>query len=527
MFKKTVSWVVTAALLAGTVTLSGCGEKAVQETAEGGYTITWVGNANQPMEKDTPAEQYLEEMFNVNIDTISIPASNYVEKLGSMIASGETPDIMFLGEPEVWQPLAQQGALAEVPVDRIQKYAPNYYQWVTEFEPNIFAISNIDGVNWVIPKVAGTEYNTSVIWRGDWLEKLGITKTPDTIEEFEEAFTKIRNEDPDGNGQKDTYGFTGLGGHPVRQFDMIFGAYGIMPGQWNVEDGQVINGTINDKSKEVLMLLNDWYKKELIDPEFITDNLTTASQKFESGRLAIRTDAVSSWIPSMPVGKTNLEAWAERDPNAKFQIGSIPAGPDGDRGDWLWGPRSNFVGFGAQLEDDPEKLNYILQMLDKMVSDEEVALRLTWGELGKEYDYNDPEVGASSGLKYLPPYDSDANERAKAGIGQFGFFNQLTPLVGFAINGISDKYNPQDYTEHNEKYANYKSCQDALLRPGLASTSQYSGNLDKVKTAAYSEFITGVRSFDEWEAFKQEWLSQGGEQLTKEAQAFYEANFKK
>ena len=32
MYKKTVSWVVTAALLAGTVTLSGCGEKAGSDT---------------------------------------------------------------------------------------------------------------------------------------------------------------------------------------------------------------------------------------------------------------------------------------------------------------------------------------------------------------------------------------------------------------------------------------------------------------------------------------------------------------
>ena len=519
--KKILAIITVTALIFG---FTACKDnKKVQ--VDGQYVITWLGNPNMPMEKDTEAQKFIEEKFDVKIEPISITTS-YIEKIGGMIASNDTPDIMFINEPEHWQPLAEQLALAEIPVERIQKYAPNYYKWVTEMVPDIFAISNIDGVNWAIPKISGGEYNTSVIWRKDWLDKLGITKVPDTLSEFEEAFIKIRNEDPDGNGQKDTYGLTGLGGHPVRQFDMIFGAYGIMPAQWVVEDGKVINGTIHEKSRTALELLKKWYEMELIDPEFITDNVSTHGKKFESGRLAIVTDAAASWIPSMPVGKMKLDDWKAREADAEFVIGSIPQGPDGKRGDWLWGPRGNFVVFGEQLEKDPEKLNYILKMLDTMFSDEETALRLTWGRKGIEYDYNDPEIGESSGLKYLPPYDNDIAARAKAGVGQFGFYNQLTPLVGFSTTEISRKYSPKEYLEINDRLSNWSNCQDALLRPGLPSGSEYVGNLEKVKTTAYSAFITGTRDLAEWDAFVQEWESQGGRQLTLEAQEFYNSNFR-
>ncbi|HIU48197.1 MAG TPA: hypothetical protein IAB04_02410 [Candidatus Avimonoglobus intestinipullorum] len=57
---------------------------------------------------------------------------------------------------------------------------------------------------------------------------MGITEVPETLEEYEEAFDKIVNNDPDQNGQKDTYAISGIGGNYYRQFDWVFGAYG-----WN------------------------------------------------------------------------------------------------------------------------------------------------------------------------------------------------------------------------------------------------------------------------------------------------------
>ena len=49
---------------------------------------------------------------------------------------------------------------------------------------------------------------TVLVWRKDWLEKVGIEKIPSTIEEFETAIRAFKEQDPDGNGKNDTFGFS-------------------------------------------------------------------------------------------------------------------------------------------------------------------------------------------------------------------------------------------------------------------------------------------------------------------------------
>ena len=70
-------------LLSAAVFMAGCGEKPVGNPEK--MTIKWCGNTNQPADVDSDVERYLEEKFNVDIETISI-TSNYEQRLGAMIA---------------------------------------------------------------------------------------------------------------------------------------------------------------------------------------------------------------------------------------------------------------------------------------------------------------------------------------------------------------------------------------------------------------------------------------------------------
>lgn len=45
-------------------------------------------------------------------------------------------------------------------------------------------------------------YDLAMLWRKDWLDKVGITKAPETLEEFEKAVYAFAEKDPDGNGKK-------------------------------------------------------------------------------------------------------------------------------------------------------------------------------------------------------------------------------------------------------------------------------------------------------------------------------------
>lgn len=50
--------------------------------------------------------------------------------------------------------------------------------------------------------------------------------------------------------------------------------------------------------------------------------------------------------------------------------------------------------------------------------------------------------------------------------------------------------------------------------------------LDKVYNDAYIDFITGARSLDEFDAFVEEWLAAGGQEVLDEAQQVYDENLK-
>ena len=516
MVKACIFFALMLTMLTGCVKTSG---------KSGKMTITWCGTYNQSVEPDSGVQRYLEEKFDVNLDVVSI-TSNYTQRLNAMIASNQIPDVFFIGEPEEWTALADQGVIVEVPVSLIEEYVNSQYQLINTVDPALWGVSSYKGKNWTIPRIYAAENNTVAVWRKDWLEAVGIEKIPETIAEFEEAFIRFRNNDPDGNGIKDTYALSGMGGHPARLFDTIFAAFGVMPNQWELVDDKIMNSTVDPRTKEALILLNNWYEKGLIDPEFVTDDVTTLFKRFEDGKTGMFFDALSSQIESMPGGKQFFGIWEKINPNAELSIGPPPEGENGHRGDWQWGPRGNFIVFGRQLENDLPKMQKIMTMLDTINSDEETALRVVWGEIGRTYDYNDPEIGAKSGLKFLPPYDIDSNERAREGISANCFFNMLQPQNNWALPSVTDKYMPSDYLEKRDELASFETTRDVLLRPYLPSSPMYQKTLEKAQVMAHVQFITGERSISEWETFVQEWLSQGGERLTQEAQAFYEENIK-
>lgn len=98
-----------------------------------------------------------------------------------------------------------------------------------------------------------------MIIRQDWLDNLGL-EAPTTIDEFEEVIRAFTEDDPDGNGEKDTYGFTyegdtiynnGWCADPVTIFSVYTGKN--LPGQWQEdEDGKLVYGSLDEGNKKAL-----------------------------------------------------------------------------------------------------------------------------------------------------------------------------------------------------------------------------------------------------------------------------------
>ena len=512
--KKLIAITLAAATM---LSVTGCKKETAKKDGE--KMVITIANS-VAIAEDTPTEKYLEEKYNVEIKTLGF-GTDYYDKMATLFASKDIPDVMFMNEKSNWEPLAKMGVLAPIDLAVVEEAAPDHFAHINKVNKALWVLGQSGDTQYAIPRSNGKENNNLMVWNKRWLDAVGVSEVPVKIEEFGEIFDKLVNGDPDGNGKKDTYALTGIGGTYYRQFDWVFGAYGVMPEQWTVEDGKVINGTVSDKSKQALTLLNDWYEKGYISPEFITDVQTDIPKKFGAGLIGTTQFMLDTISPDTPSGAAYIAADDAIAPE-NLVVTQLPMGPNGDYGDWQWGPLANYVCFGSHLKDDVEKQKVILKMLNDINYDEETALRCQWGEEGKTYKINDPAVGKSSGLSYLGNYGTDANLKAEEGIGFFNLFKCGQSGSNWADYEISKQYLNENYVKQLDEMANSGNYNDALMRASTASTELYATTLQTYKTNTYAEFITGKKSLDEWDAFVKEYMRQGGETLQKEAQEFYD-----
>ncbi|MFR6331699.1 MAG: extracellular solute-binding protein [Eisenbergiella sp.] len=87
----------------------------------------------------------------------------------------------------------------------IEKYMPDRLKEIYDKYPQTFYPVIKDGKTYGIACTPFLTEGQVMIIRQDWLDKLGL-KAPTTLDEFEEVIRAFTEQDPDGNGKKDTYG---------------------------------------------------------------------------------------------------------------------------------------------------------------------------------------------------------------------------------------------------------------------------------------------------------------------------------
>lgn len=466
--------------------------------------ITWMPLPGNLVD-NSYAEQYMEKKFSIAIKPYLIPTEGYMDKQKILLGSGDIPDVFYVPDPQDLNRYAAQGLLAEVPKELIEQYAPDSFKVLNDSAPQTWYYTNYNGLNYGLPTVYYTgQYNAKQVWREDLLKKAGVESIPVTLDEFEAAFAKLK--------KIGVYGMTTNGNSDYNQFHSIFGAFGVMPTQWMVKDGKVVNGAVQPEAKEALALLADWFKKGYIDPEFVTGK--ELDVKFVNGKVAFldaaNNESLDDKNPDSLISKVK-----QINPEGSVAFGELPKGPGGQNG-WAWGMGGHIWAFGKQLEDQPEKLAKILEVLNTAQNDEETFLALTWGEEGKHWEYNDPAKGLESGIKRLSPFDDIAKLQAE-GLRDAGmtteFANQGNPA-------LYEKFADKDKLELMKLYS--KPKMDLFGKSGvLPSSGTYGGDLSKLKVEAYTAIVFGNKPVSYFDDFVTQWYDLGGKQLEKEANELY------
>lgn len=523
-FKKIIS--VTSAFTVAIAALSGCGAKnngakididssKMDEKLE----IKWMGLPYNPSAQEgVYPETVLEEKFNIDIKPMFLDNTKYNDKKTMLLAGGEQVDLIYELDPANVKQDADQGLIMEVPYDIIKKYAPAVYNIICEQAPEAWLYSRVEDKNYGIPNL---NYNNararSGVWRTDWLKNVGIDKIPATIDEMHDALYKFANNDPDGNGKKDTYGMSSDITNWHTMFTDIFGAYGVLPFDWMKSGGEVVYGGFEDGTTEALKTLQQWYSEGIIDPDFITDNIfSTGKDKFKNGKVGFMNQNGGYWDPDDTSSLPNQ--MKQINPSATIENSLPVTGPDGKSGTFCWGAPSHVVAFGAQLAQQPEKLVRLLTIFESLVTDEDLLSSVKLGQEGKHWEFRDQQAKFEKGIKFLPPYDDSSQQKNECLTSEFGSASFFAPVS--ASYETAMKFTEKQKQEVNDKYCPIElGMSDLFMKPDtLPSAADYFADLRTKQINLMVEVIKGEKSTDDYKKeFKEIWSNGGGDTLLEEA----------
>jgi len=463
---------------------------------------------------------FLKNKFDFDAEFYVASSDTSKEKLNLAIASGDIPDWWKSLSFQEYDKLIKQDVVAEIKMEDLEKYAPKYLAFLHKvLGDDPFKYLRRDGKIYGLPGIWDLAPHGGVVgFREDWLKKVGITKTPETLDEMEEALKKFRNNDPDGNSKQDTYGITGTAGSIGDLFSFLFGAYGVYPGAFTEDNGKVVRGEILPEAKEALTVLNRWYKEGLIDPEFIVNKGNNVQDKMvqeKSGAVA------TYWFGLAQDGVfccNDIYAGLHKaNPNASFAMIPGPKGPNGDygmqQGNALFGVD---IMFGKQLEKDHDKMIKYLQVFEFTSFEVESKIALTYGEEGKTF-----KKTADGGFEYIKPYD-DQKERWKYGFG--GAYS--------VPGGWNDDYN-EELSTFDTKDKSMLPIRSKLMELGTGKFdilgpidrpiyNDYKERLDKLTMQTFLDMIIGKKPISEFDNYVAEWNKMGGDKVMEEAQQAFE-----
>lgn len=472
-----------------------------------------VGQTSAEVDDNAEVVKMIEDRFNIDLKAWYVDSNKFWENLNVKFAGGEMPDVLVIDNLSQLPALVDGGIVGELPLDLVRKYAPTYAKVADESD---------DGSFWSTMVYKGKNYGLAqpmdavpmaMFWRKDWLDKLGL-EAPKTIEDVEKVLTAFVEQDPDGNGKKDTAGMA------ERAFGSIFGAYGLrcVTGGgtgFKVEEMQLGEDNvpffpyIRPEAKEVLTLLNDWYNKGLIDKEFITGEnhggYAWLSHSFMNGRIGVTSAQPYHYLnASTDTQDENnwgvcMKEFKGLNPDGDIVIGQAPTGPDGKSGTEGWNKFGRLTVLTTKCTSDPRKVETFLKMMDAYYSDMDYARLVNYGLEGKHWEQT------ANGPKRI----MEGTELRKDGVLQVDFGSTVT----FAQAVTPEKTKFGHEVTGNGYYR--------FNAPPVEEFSNAIATLDTMTEQAYFDMITGAKPISYFDTFVEEFKKAGGEAAEKAVQAAY------
>lgn len=507
IWKKMVAVVLCAGMLSGMTACantsqteqqsSSSGEAISEEESSDGKVSFSIAIMNGPKIENTWSEEQIEEIFNCDVELVFLPGWEDLNTKVNLLMSDDDqrPDVMWWsGMTEEYQEWAESGLLVDlVPLlqnienSNILSYYDDWAMFPTYTNGSIYSIPG---------DIAEVSCMGTFI-RKDWLEKFGM-EVPQTIDEYVEYLLACVNEDPDGNGVADTYGFGGDSGDWKYFAPFLYSYKADVNHFVKADDGSIVHGSTQPQVKEALALMADLYQQGVFEPSIFS--ASEGEALFAEGKVGSFYRYLSSLNPSQQY----LQSFYQNNPDGEYEVIEPIQGPTGFSSD----ERESGIGWCSYaITKNCENPQRVMEIMDGIASGEMFILD-KWGVEGETYELT--EDGAVN-------FIVDETTRNEMGLSTFtGFVNR------------KDEYNIQNSREVNELFARAAETSMPLneYRVVFGTTGEvwqeYGSELDKLRDEYFYGIIMGERPVDDFDEYVELFYTHGGKEVEEEANQMYE-----
>lgn len=473
---------------------TGAGEGGGSPGGEEPATITWMNMLHTPTTPTGDIQKLIEEKTNTKIKFSWVPDASKEERINTALASTSLADIVSL---TILENASVRNALKAGMFWEVGPYLDEF--------PNLGAISeeqrraaSIGGKLYGVPFLKDVARNGVVI-RKDWLDKLGL-EVPKTTGELMAVAKAFTEQDPDGNGKKDTYGF-------IDRSDLIYGAFKTLssyfgtPNYWEVsEDGKFTPEFETEGYLKTMDYMKELYVNGYINQDFAVTAKKDQQDGFSQGKAGI-------YVGALFDGKNLLNnAIGIQDGMEIALVNDITStGNESDRAIWAGnGGIGGLLAFPKSEVKDEAELKRLLKFVNDLM-DEEIFTLMTYGIEGVHYTVDaDMAVTILNQNKWEQEVQPFSSSRPK----EPGYkIHDADPLKIKAAALILD----------NEKYAVYNPAYSLESETYTTMGSE----LQKIITDATYKYILGSLDLNGFKAEVEKWKQSGGSKIISEYEAAY------
>lgn len=502
--RKTVAALAATAVGLSLAACSGGGTPAGQQaSADDLATITVMApvlDAQAPA-ADGTLHKKIEEFTGKKLNIAWVPNSNYGDRTNVTLASTDIPEVMVIqGKSPAFVRSAQAGAFW----DLTEKLNSGKYPNLKAKDEAIQLNASINGKSYGVPR-SRDAMRAAVIVRKDWLDKLGLPM-PTSVEDLYTVAKAFTEQDPDGNGQKDTYGlvmpkWNGIANHGTYDFIEVWhGA----PNGWGERDGKLVPAFDTPEAMEGDRFIKKFVDEGLINPDFATMDTAKWNDPFFNGKGGIIVDVSSRANALMALFKQQ-----HPEDFTKFvDISGNLTGPDGQLHAYPTLGYSGFIAISRQSVPSEAELDDILAVLDKLSTKEGQVLQNNGIEglnFSVDGEYASPIKGGDADV-----VSTDVKSFAQLGTNMAGYeaytAKPATPAEKEFLNKrLAIHAADMEKAVHNEANA-YVS--ETYVSKGA--------QLDQIIVDARLKYFAGQMTEEQYKAEIARWHAEGGDQIIQE-----------